>query len=248
MLHRPQRLHPVAARQPAAFMLVGVLTLLALTGPRQGAEPSRPPFADARGVVALRAGPLLTAYPWPDEPDPTARDPWGYPKRQCTSYVAWFLNSHGVPFAWRTRGAAGVGDFGDADGWGGAARTAGFVVSATPAVGAIAHWSDKESSPAGAPASSPASPASSASSAPTGIGPVFGAGCNGHVAVVYAVRPDGRVDVAEYNGHTRMFGTRTDRAPRYLYIGAPGPPVATGGTPSITPGRGSPSPVCIAGC
>ena len=63
-------------------------------------------------------------------------DPWGFYNRECTSFVAWRLNNtNHAAFSNRMSG----GHFGDAGNWDNNARTLGFTVSSTPAVGAIAQ-------------------------------------------------------------------------------------------------------------
>jgi surface antigen len=167
------------------------------------------PVADARGH-RQGAGPSLGAYPWTGDRRP-ALDPWGFVARQCTSYAAWFLNAHGVPFGVLTRGPGGRGLFTSAGGWDGAATAAGFPVLATPAVGSIAQWDPGESSPAAPPGTARGRAAAQ----------VETAGRYGHVAVVRRVNGDGSVLVSEYNGADGSYHVRTTRAPRYLYIGVP---------------------------
>jgi surface antigen len=82
-----------------------------------------------------------------------------------------------------------------------AAEHAGFQVSTIPRRGSVAHWYADESSQSCGPSPAPH------------------AGGGGHVAVVYRVMRDQSVLVAEYDGQTRQFQMRRDRAPRYLYIG-----------------------------
>ena len=168
------------------------------------------PSADARDR-SLRRGPAADAYPWAGERGP-AFDPWGFVARQCTSYVAWYLNAHGVPFGLRTRGPAGEGLFTSASDRDRAARTAGFAVRSTPAVGSIAQWDAGESSP---PPPSPSSPDDvDAARYRTVQARGFG-----HVAVVQQVLDDGAVVISEYNGADGTFRVLVTRAPRYLYIG-----------------------------
>jgi surface antigen len=175
------------------------------------------PFADARDR-SLRRGPSATAYPW-DGQRGLAFDPWGFVARQCTSYVAWYLNAHGVPFGLRTRGPVGEGLFTSASDWDRAARAAGFAVRPVPAVGSIAQWDAGESSP---PAPSPAS-ADDADAG--GYRPLTARGY-GHVAVVQRVLDDGAVVISEYNGADGSFRVLVTRAPRYLYIGVTAGPAA----------------------
>ena len=64
-------------------------------------------------------------------------DPWRFYNRECTSFVAWCLNSrNGIPF---DNGYGGV-LWGNADNWDDAARTIGIAVDDEPAVGAVAFW------------------------------------------------------------------------------------------------------------
>ena len=163
-------------------------------------------MADARRHH-LRPGPSTTAYPLAGAG--TSLDPWGFVARQCTSYAAWYLNSHGVPFGLLTRGPGGNGLFTSAGSWDDAAVAAGFPVRSTPVVGSIAQWDPGESSPAG--------PVGAAYVAVGTAGPY------GHVAVVREVRADGSVLVTEYDGTDGSFQVRVTRAPRYLYVGVPVP-------------------------
>lgn len=65
-------------------------------------------------------------------------DPWNFYNRECTSFVAWRLNSaNGVGF---TNQYKGVARWGNAKEWGGVARSVGIPVNGTPARGAVA-WS-----------------------------------------------------------------------------------------------------------
>ena len=64
-------------------------------------------------------------------------DEWNMYNRECTSAVAWWLNSrNGVSF---TNWYCGV-RWGNAKNWGNAARQVGITVDKTPAVGAVAWW------------------------------------------------------------------------------------------------------------
>ena len=99
-----------AARQR---VLPTLLVAAVMLGGSSAGWPESRYFADGRGMHPLGSGPALTAYPYA-----TAKigavDPWGFVERQCTSYVAWYLNSHGAPFARVTRGHHGIGVFRDA--------------------------------------------------------------------------------------------------------------------------------------
>ncbi|MGN6334234.1 MAG: CHAP domain-containing protein [Motilibacteraceae bacterium] len=191
-----------------------------------------PTVADARGAALTRQGPPPSAYPW-SGPVPAAGgtgDPWGFIQGQCTSFVAWWLNTHGVPFARYTRGPAGEATFDDAGGWDTAARQAGFPVSAVPRVGSVAQWHPGEASQAG-----------------NRVGPPLVAGEHGHVAVVVAVGRDDEVVTVGYDGATHVLERLTTRAPRYLQIGSlpplsrtdlPGLPGLSGSRAGSTGGAG----------
>jgi len=63
-------------------------------------------------------------------------DPWHFYKGQCTSFVAWRLNSRNhIQF---TNGYKGQ-HFGNANSWDNAARAAGISVTSTPRVGDVAQ-------------------------------------------------------------------------------------------------------------
>lgn len=75
-----------------------------------------------------------------DAPRDSIIDPWRFYNRECTSFVAWRMNSaNGVAFNNFMDG----GRFGDAGNWDDNARALGFTVDAVPARGAIAE-SDAE--------------------------------------------------------------------------------------------------------
>jgi surface antigen len=62
-------------------------------------------------------------------------DPWRFYNRECTSFVAWRLNSvNGVAFNDYYRGPR----WGDAQYWGGVAQSLGIPVDSTPVRGAVA--------------------------------------------------------------------------------------------------------------
>jgi surface antigen len=66
-------------------------------------------------------------------------DPWRFYNRECTSFVAWRLNStNGVPFTNQYLGADLW--WGNANTWGTSARAKGILVDKIPAVGSVA-WS-----------------------------------------------------------------------------------------------------------
>lgn len=64
-------------------------------------------------------------------------DQWNFFNRECTSFVAWCLNSrNGVSFTNRYGGVL----WGHVKDWGGAARSLGITVDMNPVVGAVAWW------------------------------------------------------------------------------------------------------------
>lgn len=107
-------------------------------------------------------------------------DEWNFAYRQCTSFVAWRLNSaNGIPFS---NQYGGLYRWGDAGQWAASARSLGIAVDTVPEVGAIA-WSG----PLYADAS-----------------------FYGHVAWVSQVLDGGYVVIEEYNaGWAGSYGTRT---------------------------------------
>jgi surface antigen len=64
-------------------------------------------------------------------------DPWGFYNRECTSFVAWRLNSLGIAFSNNMKG----GHFGNASNWANNASSLGYGVDHTPTVGSVAWWS-----------------------------------------------------------------------------------------------------------
>ncbi len=123
-----------------------------------------------------------TAYGVDDYPYPSANvngvDPWGFYYRQCTSFVAWRMNRDaGAGSFYNTMGG---GRWGNAYEWAANAEYLGYTVDHTPAVGAIAWWSQ------------------------TAI-----EGGYGHVAYVESVNGDGSVTVEEYNVTPYAYSRRT---------------------------------------
>jgi len=100
-----------------------------------------PPASPASGQVAQEdGGPVGDDYPsnLKGAAQDALVDPWRFYNRECTSFVAWCLNSrNGIPF---TNSYAGV-HWGNAHEWGSAARSAGFGVDDSPERGAVAWWS-----------------------------------------------------------------------------------------------------------
>lgn len=76
-----------------------------------------------------------SAYPWPNEPNPAAVDPWLFFKRQCVSYTAWkFQAVYGQAFI-NSRPGQGSGW-----NWPALARDQGYKTSSSPTVGAVVSW------------------------------------------------------------------------------------------------------------
>jgi surface antigen len=172
---------------------LAVPALLAACGGLSGTRHSRLPDAHRPALpaaVAGRGGPLAfadgaaaapgvceggrpcTADDYPFRAAPAGGvDPWDFPYRQCTSFVAYRVNLRGTrsgrPFARTYLGRP----FGDARWWDDAAREAGLTVHAEPAVGRVAQWEANEG----------------------------GAGEWGHVALVAEVYAPGDILVEEYN-------------------------------------------------
>lgn len=81
-------------------------------------------------------GPIADDYPYRNGSWHQA-DPWGFYKRECTSFVAWRLNHrHGVKFTNHYKGA----HWGNAATWDNAARATRVRVDHTPKVGAVGQW------------------------------------------------------------------------------------------------------------
>ncbi|KAJ1946198.1 hypothetical protein FBU59_002088, partial [Linderina macrospora] len=73
-------------------------------------------------------------YPYKNNCGPV--DKWNYFKCQCTSFVAWRVNSRlGLNFHNRYKGNA----WGNAKTWSAAARASGVTINGTPKVGAVAQ-------------------------------------------------------------------------------------------------------------
>jgi surface antigen len=75
-----------------------------------------------------------TATCYPDE--------WGFCKKNCTSYIAWKINSTGGSNSFTNR--MNGGKWGNAYNWDDNASRLGITVNNTPSVGAIAQWNEKE--------------------------------------------------------------------------------------------------------
>ncbi|KAJ2755377.1 hypothetical protein GGI19_001685 [Coemansia pectinata] len=90
--------------------------------------PTPPPSSDAI------PGPIKDDYPYPGQC--SGIDPWRYFKCQCTSFVAWRINSRlGVKFNNYYKGP----NWGNANTWDEAARKTGVPINNTPVPGCIAQ-------------------------------------------------------------------------------------------------------------
>ncbi len=172
--------------------------------------PVKPAPVDIATVYATRIAkphavtnaPALTSYPWAGDQSGQP-DSYGLTRRQCVSYAAWYLNAHGTPFGYNTKGPKATAQFGNATDWDAAAIKAGFTVSKTPKVGAVAQWHSNEVS----------------TWVSGNMYYTFQAGQVGHVGVVTKVYADGSVDVAQYNlGDARNFSVDHMKAPRYIVV------------------------------
>ncbi|MEV8337697.1 FG-GAP-like repeat-containing protein [Leucobacter sp. NPDC077196] len=91
----------------------------------------------ARALIGDNYPAKYRNMPWPNDPR-YIWDEWNFAYRQCTSFVAWRLNSaNGVPFSNQYMGLWAWGNAGE---WGDSARSVGIRVDTTPEVGAVA-WS-----------------------------------------------------------------------------------------------------------
>ncbi|KAJ1786894.1 hypothetical protein LPJ59_005836, partial [Coemansia sp. RSA 2399] len=79
-------------------------------------------------------GPIEDDYPYPSQCGGV--DPWDYFKCQCTSFVAWHINSRlGISFNNHYKGP----NWGNANTWDEAARTTGVPINSKPVVGCVAQ-------------------------------------------------------------------------------------------------------------
>ena len=155
-------------------------------------------------------------YPYRNQTNPSAGDPWGFTQRQCVSFAAWRLHQAGRTINNRS-------GWGSAGHWASTARALGYTVSTRPAASTVAHWYANESS-----------------TGPTGT---MTAGPYGHVGWVARVYADGTVLIEQYNlAGDRSYGTWRGRAPRYLYIKTAAAPRARAPQPPPPPRRVAPTP------
>ena len=85
------------------------------------------------GAGIARAG--VDDYPpqWKNAVQDSLVDSWGLYNRECTSFCGWRLHSR--------NGYEIARAYGNADTWGTRARSEGYAVNMTPAIGAVAWWS-----------------------------------------------------------------------------------------------------------
>lgn len=142
-------------------------------------------------------------YPYKDS-TPDVPDEWKFYTRECTSFVAWCLNSrngiyfhnHYVPGTnERLPSNINGGRWGNAYEWEYAASALGYAVDNTPSVGAVALWR---------------------------YGSRGSWDTTGHVAWVRSVNNDGTIDIEQYTGNdTYVFQSETISASKpncYLHI------------------------------
>jgi surface antigen len=204
MITRARRERRIRRLLPLALVPVGLAaSLVVVPAAQAGLLPSlvRRPAPSAH---LTDTGPDATAYPYRPGSTPSLDD-YGFVAGQCTSFVAWWLNTRGLPFGVVTVGPGGTGWFLYASSWDGAARQAGYGVGSRPVVGAIAQWRAGESS---------------RWTDPDGTRHTVTAGRPGHVAIVVRVLPDGEAVWLDYgwSGLPQLHRGR-GFAPRYLYLG-----------------------------
>lgn len=155
-------------------------------------------------MTVAPASATADSYPWRTDRTASA-DPYGFTKRQCTSFVAWRLAQRSLPLDNR------VQRWGHARDWDNAARRLRHGIGSRPVVGAVAHWNPGETGALYRPGAV----------RPTGV---LRAGAYGHVAYVERVHADGSVTVTHYSlSGARTLSTTRLRAPRYLYLGVRAP-------------------------
>ena len=189
--------------------VVATVTALLLVGTlASGARAVGMPVRVAGGATQTGAGLAAVDYPYDRSRAPF--DEYGFVAGECTSFAAWWLNRHGVPFGVLTVGPRGPGRFLNASTWEDAARAAGWQVGTAPVVGAVAQWRAGERSQR---------------LHADGTTATFVAGAPGHVAVVTKVYPDGTAQWVERGwGGLEEVHVGRGTAPRYLYIGVPAAP------------------------
>ncbi|WP_458816664.1 CHAP domain-containing protein [Leucobacter sp. HY1908] len=145
--------------------------------------------------------------PWPYTSN-NIWDEWNFAYRQCTSFVAWRMNSaNGVKFSNQYMGLTRWGDAGQ---WANSARSVGIRVDNIPEVGSIA-WNGPL---------------------------YEGASGFGHVAWVARVLDNGYIVIEEYNANwSGSYGTRTVRTDEfqgYIHVKDMTQPFAKSPAPTIS--------------
>lgn len=114
------------AKQGLAVGLTGLIMLVGANfwQPTSAEGSNDYPYRDQPWCKSYQAGKCTAEYP----------DPWGFYKRECTSFVAWRLN-HNNQTSFFNDG------YHDASNWGNRAAQLGYRVDGIPAVGAVAWWS-----------------------------------------------------------------------------------------------------------
>ena len=153
-------------------------------------------FAEVLDAFSVKASAYNTGDDYPQKYKNYAldaiTDEWNFYNRECTSFVAWCLNSrNGVAFnntyKQSSSGAWDQTHWSNAKNWVAAAQRAGITVNQTPSVGAVACWTS---------------------------------GTYGHVAWVKAVNSNGTVNIDEYNWSVSGgYGSRSNiTATYYIHI------------------------------
>lgn len=122
--------HPLKANSPRPLTRIVITILLSAL------------FALGAMISPADARVIGDDYPstYKSKPLDAVVDQWNFYNRECTSFVAWRLNSaNGVKF---TNQYAGASRWGHAKTWGTVAKARGIKVDSTPAVGAVA-WSSR---------------------------------------------------------------------------------------------------------
>ncbi len=125
----PSRAAPARRPLVARTLVLAVLLLAALASTFLGPGLSAPPPAGAAVLGNDYPANLATA------PKDSLVDSWGFYNRECTSFVAWRLNSANHDAFKDIQGSV---QWGNAENWGPTAERLGIPVNSTPAIGAVA--------------------------------------------------------------------------------------------------------------
>lgn len=162
-------------------------------------------ISKTRSVLCLGVALLLpifaTAYAKSGYPYTTGSgtDPWGFYKRQCTSYAAWSVNDDGIEMSNTMEGPNDVsGRFGNGGNWDNNATAIGLKVDNKPMPGDVGVLDPYQG----------------------------GAGSAGHVVYVESVNNDETVNISEYNwSGTEKYGERSNISlNHYIHFNACVPP------------------------